>query len=277
MGSSATSHFGVWHRFPRDRVDSQLFVIGDIHGQATALAATLAAIAAVPRSAPLRKLVFLGDIIDRGPQSLAAIDLVLTAAALALVDEVVLLPGNHELMLLDALDDPMRYMSDWLDNGGTTVIAEAAQAAPVRLLRDFAEIARRIVPSAFVFMIRRAPSHLLIGDLLLVHAGIAPDQDPHTFLSLPKQAAYGAHWAWVRHPFLDWRGGWGPDGRWVIVHGHTPAVTKAVHPSRFLASANRMRTHHRFCLDAGAANGLPQVGWTEFCGNRFRLVLTRAV
>lgn len=277
MASSACSHVGAWHESPGDGVGCQLFVIGDVHGQAAALAAALAAIAAIPRSAALRKLVFLGDIIDRGPQSIAAIGLVLTAANLALVDDVVMLPGNHELMLLDALDDPMRYMGDWLDNGGATVIAEAVPTAPVRLLRDFAEIAHRIVPSAYVTAIRQAPSHLLIGDLLLVHAGLAPDQDSHAFLNLPKQGAYDAHWAWIREPFLDWRNGWGPEARWLVVHGHTPVASKTSDPSRFLASANRMRTHRRICLDAGAANRLPQVGWAEFFANRFRLALSRTL
>lgn len=277
MLPSACSNVGAWHEFEGGDVGCQLFVIGDVHGQAVALAAALAAIAATPRSAARRKLVFLGDVIDRGPQSLAAIDLVLTAANQANVDDVVMLPGNHELMLLDALDDPMRYMGDWLDNGGAAVIAEAAPTAPVRLLRDFAEIARRIVPSAYVAAMRRAPSHLMIGNLLLVHAGLAPDQDAHAFLNLPKQGAYGAHWAWIRQPFLNWRGGWGPDARWLVVHGHTPVAKKISGTSRFFASANRVQTHNRICLDAGSASGLPQVGWAEFLSNRFRLALSHAL
>jgi serine/threonine protein phosphatase 1 len=267
---------GTWHDCRRDIGENQLFVLGDVHGQALALEEALTTIAAIPRAAARRQLVFLGDIIDRGSQNLEAIHLVLSAQAAAHVDEVVLLPGNHELMLLDALDDPMHYMGDWLDNGGTTVIAEAKPPASVRLLRDFAEIAQRIVPSAFLAAIREAPSHHRLGNLLLVHAGLSPDQTPEAFLKLPKAGAYCTHWAWIRRPFLDWKGGWGPEGQWLVVHGHTPAVRRLGDPSRFLALANRRRTHGRICLDAGAAYGLPQVGWAEFRADRFRLAISRA-
>jgi serine/threonine protein phosphatase 1 len=276
MEFPAGSHIGAWHEILSGDDGCQLFVIGDVHGQATALKEALATISTIPRKAARRKLVFLGDIIDRGPQSIGAINLVLAATQAASVDEVVVLPGNHELMLLDALDDPMRYMGDWLDNGGAAVIAEASLARPVRLLQDFAEIAHQIVPPDFITTMRAAPSHYRAGNLLLVHAGLAPDQDPQTFLNLPKQSAYGAHWAWIRRPFLDWRGGWGPDAQWLVVHGHTPVATKTSDPSRFLAAANRLRTHGRICLDAGSANGLSQVGWAEFFANRFRLALSRA-
>lgn len=267
---------GAWHDCPNNIGENQLFVVGDVHGQALALQETLTTISAIPRTAARRKLVFLGDIIDRGPQNLQAIQLTLSTQGAACVDEVVLLPGNHELMLLDALEDPMRYMGDWLDNGGATVIAEAKPQTSVRLLRDFAEIAQSIVPSAFLSAIREAPSHHRLGNLLLVHAGLAPDQAPEAFLNLPRAGAYGTHWAWIRRPFLDWRGGWGPEGQWVVVHGHTPAVRRLGGPSRFLALANRRRTHGRICLDAGAAYGLPQIGWAEFRADQFRLAISRA-
>lgn len=276
MPHSPSSHIGAWHGCPNDLGENQLFTVGDVHGQARALEEALTTIAAIPRMAARRKLVLLGDIIDRGPKNLQAIHLALTAQEAARVDEVVLLPGNHELMLLDALDDPVRYMGDWLDNGGATVIAEANPPASVRHLRDFAEIAQRIVPSAFLSAIREAPSHHRLGNLLSVHAGLAPDQASEAFLNLPRSGASGTHWAWIRRPFLDWRGGWGPEGQWVVVHGHTPAVRRLGDPSRFLALANRRRTHGRLCLDAGAAYGLPQVGWAEFRADRFRLAISRA-
>lgn len=271
MPSPSTSQLGKWHAHPGMDEHTQLFAVGDVHGQAEALAAALDAIARIPRTADRRRIVFLGDLIDRVPQSLGSIQLAMTAAKLALVDDVVILPGNHELMLLDALDDPMRFMGDWLDNGGDTMIAEAKTKGPVRLLNDFAEIARRIVPAGFLSAMRAAPSHIRIGNLLLVHAGLAPDKDAAGFLGLSGHAAQGSHWAWIRKPFLDWRGGWGPDRNWLVVHGHTPAITKSVGPSRFHAAANRVRTGHRICLDAGAACGLPQVGWAEFSSAAFRL------
>jgi serine/threonine protein phosphatase 1 len=93
-----------WKTLPAHAADAQVFAIGDVHGQADTLAATLDAIASVPRSHLVRRLIFLGDLIDRGPQSLTAISLYESAGDLAMVDDVILLPGNHELLLLDGID-----------------------------------------------------------------------------------------------------------------------------------------------------------------------------
>jgi len=41
-------------------------------------------------------------------------------------------------------------------------------------------------------------------------------------------------------------------------------VTRRDRPDGFARAADRVRTHRRLCLDAGAAYGLPQVGWAEF-------------
>lgn len=275
MGSSSESYIGRWHKISGPEEHTQLFAIGDVHGQAEALAAALDAIAGIPRAANRRRLVFLGDIVDRGPHSLDAIKLTMSAADRADADDVVLLPGNHELMLLDALEHPMKFMGDWLDNGGETLIAEAGRTAPIRLLEDFASLARSIISPDFLTSIQDAPSHVLSGNLLLVHAGLAPSEDAQTFLRASGRAAHGTHWAWIRRPFLGWRGGWGPDGDWLVVHGHTPAVTRPSAPDRFFAAANRLRTHQRLCLDAGSAFGLPQVGWAEFTAESFRLALSR--
>lgn len=275
MGFSSESCLGRWHKIAGPEEHNQLFVIGDVHGQAQALAAALNTIAAIPRAGNRRRLVFLGDIVDRGPHSLDAIKLTMSAADRADADDVVLLPGNHELMLLDALEHPMKFMGDWLDNGGETLIAEAGRAAPIRLLEDFASLARSIISPDFLAAIQDAPNHVLSGNLLLVHAGLAPNEDAEAFLRVSGRAAHGNHWAWIRRPFLDWRGGWGPAGDWQVVHGHTPAVTRHSAPDRFFAAANRLRTHQRLCLDAGSAFGLPQVGWAEFTAESFRLALSR--
>ena len=53
---------------PQSVDGEQLFTIGDIHGQAGALRATLSVLASVPRAAKTRRLVLLGDIIDRASQ-----------------------------------------------------------------------------------------------------------------------------------------------------------------------------------------------------------------
>lgn len=251
--------------------NTQVFAIGDIHGQADLLAATLEAIRLIPRSADLRRLVFLGDVIDRGPASLRAIKLVEEAARLAGVEDVILLPGNHELMLLDALDAPQMYMTDWLDNGGDTLIQEADPGCTARKLPDLADIARSAVGETLLQRLRIGPTWHAEGDLLFVHAGVSPNEDIPTFLAKPRLLALDDdHWAWIREPFLLWDKGW--QGH-VIIHGHTPAVRHPDSLEAFCAGADHVSGRRRLCLDAGAAFQA-QLGWAEFDGARYRLCLT---
>lgn len=264
-----------WKVMPQSVDGEQLFVIGDIHGQAGALSATLSALARIAPTAKRRRLVFLGDLIDRGPASLEAIDLVENAKSHALVDDVVILPGNHELMMLDALDDPMMFMGDWLDNGGQELILEAVPNCTARLLADFAAIALRAIPMSFLEQMQNGPTSLLVGDMLMVHAGLNPEREALDFLSEPRQGVVGNdHWAWIREPFLHWRGGWGPNRDWAVIHGHTPAVNKPVTAQRFEAMADKLSDYSRICLDAGAAKGISQIAWAEFHDARYRIGVT---
>jgi len=47
--------------------DDEFFVIGDVHGQAELLRAALETIRTTPETVSIRHLIFLGDLIDRGP------------------------------------------------------------------------------------------------------------------------------------------------------------------------------------------------------------------
>jgi serine/threonine protein phosphatase 1 len=267
---------GAWKALPDISSSTQIFAVGDVHGQAQALAATLDAIGEVPRCASHRCLIFLGDLIDRGPDSLAVIDLVETAKARSCVDDVIILPGNHELMLLDALDDPMMFMGDWLDNGGDAVIQEALPNSNVIKLAAFAEIALSAIPPWFLDRMRSGPTWHQEGSLLFVHAGLNPHTETMKFLTQERTGVYGTdHWAWIREPFLDWTGGWGPERRWRVVHGHTPAIQVLTNQDLFAQKADQLLTHGRLCLDAGAALDIPQIAWAEFHEKNYRLNLIR--
>lgn len=86
--------------------------IGDIHGCATALAALIEAIDPAPDDV----LVTLGDYVDRGTESRAAIDLLLQLAERC---RLVPLLGNHEEMLMAAYEDPQSpALAAWLQSGG---------------------------------------------------------------------------------------------------------------------------------------------------------------
>jgi hypothetical protein len=57
----------------------EVFAIGDIHGRSDLLAALIDEAAREPKLRDKRAIVFLGDLVDRGPDSLGAIDLAMTA------------------------------------------------------------------------------------------------------------------------------------------------------------------------------------------------------
>lgn len=263
---------GRWKKLGVSGPDtSQVFAIGDVHGRAQELDATLAAIRAIPRSKDLRRLVFLGDIIDRGPASLICIQLLALAAELSKCDEVLLLPGNHELMLLDGLDRPEIFLGDWLDNGGEAVIKEAEPNCKETKLKRLADIARSAVGDPFIEKIRNSATWHAEGDLIFVHAGVNPKEDLFTFLQKPRSMALDEnHWAWIRSPFLNWTSGW--NGK-AIIHGHTPAVSRRSLWETYSRRADRMRFLKRLNLDAGAA-AISQIGWAEFSTENYRLCLT---
>lgn len=89
--------------------DNKYLAIGDIHGCARSLEALLDKLAGYNN----RQFIFVGDYIDRGPDSRGVIDLLLDFRKQA---DCIFLRGNHEQMLLDAIEYGETNM--WLSNGG---------------------------------------------------------------------------------------------------------------------------------------------------------------
>jgi len=131
--------------------------IGDIHGCYTALTTLV-------RFAPYRDaetIVFLGDYVDRGPQSADVLDW--------LVDEkrdrdIVTLRGNHEVMMLDARARAVDLYS-WLHFGGDTTLASYNDGRPGRL---------EDVPNDHWEFLEQTESIFVAEDVFFVHAGVAP-------------------------------------------------------------------------------------------------------
>jgi serine/threonine protein phosphatase 1 len=92
----------------------RILAIGDIHGCSAALAALVEGLN--PRAGDT--LVMLGDAIDRGPDSRGVIELLL---ALRDRTQLVCILGNHEQMLLDALEGKMS-VQEWLMHGGAQAL-----------------------------------------------------------------------------------------------------------------------------------------------------------
>lgn len=210
-----------------------VYAIGDVHGRLDLLDPLLRDIAADalatrPPERPL--LVFLGDYVDRGPQSRQVVDRVLQAQADAAF-EVAALKGNHEEALLQFLGDPA-FAATWMEHGGGPTLA--SYGAPPALARTDVEAWARVrdafreaLPEAHHRFYSELELMRVAGDYAFVHAGVRPG------VALEAQAERDL--LWIRYEFLQDRG---PFGK-VIVHGHTPTEEP-----QLLA--------HRLGLDTGA-------------------------
>jgi serine/threonine protein phosphatase 1 len=174
------------------------YAIGDIHGSLDKLRALFARCEAHAADRPM-KLVFLGDYIDRGPESFGVVDFLL-ALQKRRGDGVVTLMGNHEDMALAVIDGDVAAPM-WLSQGGAETLEsyEAAQPGDI--------------PRAHVDWMRALRLSYDDGRRFFVHAGVNP--------GVPLDAQNADDLLWIREPFLSDRRDYGR----LIVHGHTPRET----------------------------------------------------
>lgn len=202
----------------------RLYAIGDVHGCDGLLAGAHGAIAEDLARHPAadHRIVHVGDYVDRGPDSAAAIE---RLARMRECDpRIVCLRGNHDELMAGFLDDPLGVGPTWLANGGGRTLADYGVAAgPFVTARDLAELAAELaarLPDHHRRFLATLDLSARFGDFFFCHAGIRPGvaldrQDPDDLL-------------WIRDPFLlD-----PSDHGVVVVHGHTPAPEPEVRPNR---------------------------------------------
>jgi serine/threonine protein phosphatase 1 len=214
--------------------EAEIFAVGDIHGRSDLLAALIDEAAREPKLRDKRAIIFLGDLVDRGPDSLSAIDLAIGAKARVGADEAVALMGNHETMMRLALDpetpwvDAIDAFETWIANGGDQTIAEFLKTRePPKDLDDLLTEARASLPPRVQAWLSSLRTSWRSGSVLFVHAGVNPRVELETFLAAPWHTPLAKldedrHWAWVRRPFLDHRPGTDGFSGFFVVHGHTP-------------------------------------------------------
>jgi serine/threonine protein phosphatase 1 len=204
----------------------RVYAIGDIHGCDSELGILHRLIEADVRRRPVRDAVVahLGDYFDGGPDS-AAVLARMTRPAPVGGARMVNLIGDHERMVLDALEGDRAAATDWLHSGGEATLRSFgvdpgtpreswASALPATLAR---------------FLHGLAMSHRA-GGYLFCHAGIRPGIAPD------RQAP--ADLLGIRQAFLSSEQDFGV----VVVHGHTPVGTPAV-------------LRNRIAIDTGAGLG----------------------
>lgn len=152
----------------------RIFVVGDIHGCPLELDLLLSHLTHVENLSPDDRLIFIGDYIDRGPDSKAVIERLIHLAAA--FPQTIFLRGNHEEMLLGFLG-LTRTVAPYLENGGAVTFASYGNANAANREDAFA-----ILPEVHLNFIKATERMLLVDNFLFVHAGINPlrsleDQD----------------------------------------------------------------------------------------------------
>jgi len=232
---------------PRDR---RYYVIGDIHGRADLLRRLHGQIKADAASAAERThriIVYLGDYIDRGPDSRGVIDLILTDPLEGF--ERIHLKGNHEDALLRFMEDESRG-AGWLSIGGQATLLSYGVKFPKDLSRDeelqhiWLDLRLRMPLEHLEFFSNLTLKHEA-GDYLFVHAGVRP--------GLPISQQNPRDLMWIRDDFLKSRQNHGK----IVVHGHSarerPDVPD-VQDNRIGIDTTAYATNVLTCLVLEAAN-----------------------
>jgi serine/threonine protein phosphatase 1 len=209
------------------------YVIGDIHGRLDLLDQLLDSIHADISSRKPRKilLVFVGDLIDRGPDSAKVVERLRTYLHRGV--RTMFLQGNHEEVLLRILAGEADLITKWRWFGGTECLD--SYGVDTRKLgemsdSDALEVVRAAIPKEHVEFLESFDDSCRFGDYLFVHAGIRPgveiDQQQQSDLR------------WIREPFLldD------TDHGFVVVHGHTIRSEVEMRPNRIAIDTGAYRT-----------------------------------
>ncbi len=199
----------------------RLVAVGDIHGMLAELRQLNTKVTNDVKVASMRPesfattWIYLGDYVDRGPDSAGVIDYLLDIKSkLGPDDDVVFLRGNHEQLLLDFLEQENDDAPFWLRSGGFETLESYGVFLNRKhntLQRNAAreELRRKVPPAHLQFLQETKLSHT-IADYFFCHATVDPE------VSFDKQVAKDLLWS-RNTKFLDEN----YIGK-LVVHGHTP-------------------------------------------------------
>ena len=208
----------------------RVYAVGDIHGRLDLLDPLIARIDAdgADRTKADTTIVFLGDLIDRGPDSAGVVECLRTLGVVR--SDFRFLMGNHEEVFLSALNGDERALRLFCRIGGRETILSYGIDEMAYERMDYAELGTAltsVVPRSHQDFISAFEDRLIIGDYAFVHAGVRGD------LTVEDQVTTDLRW--IREPFLRGHGNY--DKR--IVHGHTISDIVEFRP-------------HRIGIDTGA-------------------------
>jgi serine/threonine protein phosphatase 1 len=201
------------------------FIVGDIHGRCAQLHCLLEML---PRAPATDTLVFLGDLIDRGPDVPGVVEHVLNLCRED-PEKVICLRGNHEQMLLDFLDDAAMTWVETATGGDRTFAQYTGTPLRLRTNADFEtsrDLLAKKIPTDQIDFLRQLRLYHEDDYALYVHAGLEngkhpSESSPHALLWTRDEDFYKSYYGkpcvfgHTPTPFLPWRGRLGRHGIYV--------------------------------------------------------------
>ena len=208
----------------------RIYCVGDIHGSIDLLQQLHTAIAEDAADyTGNRRVIYLGDFIDRGEGTRAVIDCLLNQPLPGF--EAIYLRGNHEQTMLDFLQHPDVGRS-WLSYGGmNTLVSYGVKVTKLPARKeDYVALQQRLasrLPEAHLEFLQNTRLSYSSGSYYFVHAGIRP--------GIPLHQQTAEDQLWIREEFLSCR----KHKEQIIVHGHTVTEEPEI-------------KHNRIGIDTGA-------------------------
>jgi serine/threonine protein phosphatase 1 len=181
------------------------FVIGDIHGCSDELRYLIDSLPVRPDD----EIIFLGDYIDRGPDSRGVVSFLIKLKEQLSENRLVFLKGNHEDMLLSYLELSGQHGKMFLLNGGKATVESYGVSAEI----SSPERLSTAVPPEHLAFYLGLINYYVTESYLCVHAGVNP------LKNLPEQT--DEELLWIRHPFLYSSHAL----PYTILFGHTPQAS----------------------------------------------------
>jgi serine/threonine protein phosphatase 1 len=220
-----------------------VYCVGDIHGRLDLLLDVQRRIDAdkARSDADQTAEIYLGDYIDRGPESAGVVSQLIDRAR---ATRAIFLRGNHEQMLLSFLEGDNGCLEPWRAVGGIATLMSYGVDARL-LVRSAApdEVRRNLeanMPPQHRRFLELTGAYIRAGAYLAVHGGIRPgvrleDQKTSDLLG-------------IRQDFLHYEGNFD----FIVVHGHTPVAVPDLRRNRINIDTGAFATNRLSCLRIGS-------------------------
>ncbi len=215
--------------------DYRLYAIGDIHGRVDLLIRLIDTIiedSSARQKVRYQVLIFLGDYIDRGPESSQVIDFLVNHLPKRF--KTVFLKGNHEQMMLEAVKNK-QALPTWFHNGGKATLHSYGIDPEKYIFKPGAtqilgELLEQKMPAKHKKFYKNLKLNTTFGDYFFVHAGVNP--------VIPLEEQKERDMLWIRQRFLQYKRKFEK----TIIHGHTITASPEVRSNRVGIDTGAWRT-----------------------------------